>query len=192
MLNKQQLVQRLSQQINQLYQQYQHQLDKKIFAKFDRTLFSESFATLSQYLQEIQQTLDQLATLQENAVQQGAFLTDKLLAQCRALTDALQNKPHYSIRKNPVATISASSTQGKQRKQDIHKLPPKQRLEKYYEALQALNNKLDEQVSLLYDAQLAQHKAYYQQQIEITQQRKKRCLEAIELLEEYLAYRQND
>lgn len=189
MFNKQQLVEQLAQKIEQLYQQYQHQLNKKIFAKFDRTLFTESFANLSQYLQEIQQTLDQLASLQENDVQQGAFLTDKLFAQCRALSDALQNKPAYFARKNSLSPSISSATQTKQ---DIHKLPPKQRLEKYYEALQALNTKLDGQVSLLYDAQSQQQRDYYQQQIDITQQRKKRCLEAIELLEEYLAYQQNN
>lgn len=185
-MNKNHLIQQLTKQINQLYRYHG---DKKIFAKFDRTLFTESFANFSQYLQEIQQTLDQLASLQENDVQQGAFLTDKLFAQCRALSDALQNKPLYFVRKNSLSSSISSATQTKQ---DIHKLPPKQRLEKYYEALQALNTKLDGQVSLLYDAQSQQQRDYYQQQIDITQQRKKRCLEAIELLEEYLAYQPNN
>lgn len=178
------LIKQLSQQIDQLYQRYEQQLDKKIFAQFDRTLFSENFAHLSLYLQEIRQTLNQLKTLEQNEINKAAFLAEKLIAQCRALTDALENKTKAKSYSKPTPYASSQN----KTKQDIHKLPPPQRLEKYYEALQALNSKIDTQVALLYDAQSQQEREHYRQQISITEQRKQRCLDAIALLEEYLNY----
>lgn len=184
MTTKANLVMALRQKVQHLYSAYQQEGEKKIYAKFDRTLFSESFASLQSYFDEIEQTLQKLEQLDEQQPQQLTYLADKLVAQCRALHDALTNRTYYSS----IMPKVGISTNGNADKMRIHQLPPKQRLEKYYEALNKLNDKLDWQVSLREEANSEQERQYYQQQIDITQQRKQRCCDAIELLEEYLSY----
>lgn len=76
-----------------------------------------------------------------------------------------------------------------QRKAELDKLPPRERLEKYYDALKALNDKLNEQKDLLTQAQSEIEQTHYRNLIEQTRARRKRCLEAIEILEEYLAFK---
>ena len=177
----------LFQQIDQLYQRYASQSERKIFAKFDRTLFSESFETVGFYLQEISQTLTILDRLDALQIAQFEYITQKLTAQCTALSEALNAKPEPRAKSAVHFPAKVATTA----QINIHTLPPVQRLEKYYEALHALNDKIDMLNSLEHDAQSQAQRAIYAEQVAITQQRKQRCLDAIELLEEYLAHHIN-
>ncbi|PJG84517.1 primosomal replication protein [Conservatibacter flavescens] len=177
----------LSQHVNQLCQQYAFRKEQKIFAKFDRTLFSQNFENVGFYLQEIENTLTTLNNLDESQIIQCDYLARKLTAQCTALTEALKTKPQRMYRESAVHISPQKPTR---EKNNIHTLPPAQRLEKYYAALQALNDKIDGFHLLAHDAQSEAQRAIYHEQITLTQQRKQRCLEAIDLLEEYLLYQE--
>lgn len=131
----QQLIQRLDHKVQQLYQAHLSKREEKIFAKFDRTLFSENGQSVSFYLKEINQTLDRIKTLESNDSNHYNFLAERLLAQCSVLSEAL-------VRKNTHLTESQTTTKQTIQKSQhsIHKLPPRERLEKYYEAREQLNN----------------------------------------------------
>ncbi|MCW9699530.1 primosomal replication protein PriC [Avibacterium sp. 20-129] len=182
-MNKTQLIQALRQKIAQCYQQYPVSDTQKIYAKFDRTLFSEDFQHFKFYRAELNNTLAQIERLQENEHTQCQFYTEKLLAQLQALLDAL--KQHKRRDKKTFTNPSPQSAQNKQQ-HAIHRLPPRERLAKYYEALQALNQKIAHQQDQYVQTQNELKKQQLQQLIRHTEQRRTRCLEAIELLEEHL------
>ena len=125
----------LRSKVQQLYQAHLSKREEKIFAKFDRTLFSENGQNVSFYLKEINQTLDRIKTLESNDSNHYNFLAERLLAQCSVLSEAL-------VRKNTHLTESQTTTKQTIQKSQhsIHKLPPRERLEKYYEAREQLNN----------------------------------------------------
>lgn len=183
------LLERLETAVQACYQQSHVKKADKLYAKFDRTLFSEDFQSLAFYQQEIQATLAQLKNLTYSQQEVAEFLTEKLFAQCRALREAtfcqasLLNQQTSTI-KNPQVPLSRRE----QIKQQIHQLPPRERLVKYYDALQALNDKIAQQDRQRLQSSKEAEKAYFSQQLQLTLQRKKRCLEAIELLEEYLTF----
>ncbi|MEE6074789.1 primosomal replication protein PriC [Avibacterium paragallinarum] len=189
-MNKTQLIQALRQKISQCYQQYPMPDTEKIYAKFDRTLFSEDFQLFKFYRAELESTLAQIARLQENEQAQCQFYSEKLLAQLQALLDAIkQHKLRTTTQRTPTkALLTAKDKQ----QHAIHRLPPRERLEKYYEALQALNAKIEQQQDQYFQAQEELEKQRLQQLITHTQQRRERCLEAIELLEQYLALQQKE
>ncbi len=183
------LFQQLEQTVARLYAEYAETESKKIHRKFDRALFSEDFQSFPFYLNEIRQTLAHIALLEEAKDTEALhFLSDKLTAQCNALSEALKTPTPYT--KNAVNFKPVLSEREKL-KQALNQLPPRERLTKYYEALQALNEKLERQTDSYQNARQEQDKIRYAQQIDITRQRKKRCLDAIELLEEYLAFKEN-
>lgn len=184
------LHQLLAEKIQQLYKQYHTQPILKVYSKFDRTLFSEDFQSFEFYFQEIQHTLMQLESLNVEKLEQAQFYAERLLAQCTALTDALKEMQQLQVEqaKPPAQSSSDTISEREKIKHAIHQLPPRERLDKYYEALQALNNKI-ELYQDLYSQAIAEHKSYYQQRIEVTKQRRARCLEAIDVLEEYLAFK---
>lgn len=182
-------IQQLKKAIEGLYQQIGIASDQQIYAKFDRTLFSDDFEIFAFYQQEIQYTLQQLEQLSDIQAEQETFLSEKLAAQCTALAEAVNRSKQKNTRQSQSAVNSQRNlSKSEKAKQDIHKLPPRERLVKYYEALDALNNKLIEQENVLLTCQTTEQKVQYSNLISITQQRKNRCLEAIELLEEYLAF----
>ncbi|WP_040975891.1 primosomal replication protein PriC [Necropsobacter massiliensis] len=181
-MNQSKLILRLKQTVKRFYTQYHIAEKRKILAKFDRTLFSEDFQSLDFYVKELQQTLTVLEHLQSDQQAQYQFYSQKLLAQCNALADALTPSPRQSV----TTTQAAQSLRARQ-KQLVHQLPPRKRLEKYYDALRALNEKLEQQQTNATRARNHAEKQYHLQQAEITKQRRARCLEAIELLEDYLS-----
>lgn len=180
------LFQQLEQRVEQLYAQYGKQHETKINAKFDRTLFSEDYQSFHFYFAQIKQTLTQIADLQNEETDNLHFLTHKLLSQCTALAEAVTKK-NSTYNKSAVNFKPVLSAR-EQRKQEIHRLPPRERLTKYYEALQALNEKIDRLTDLHKHADRLQQ-LNYAEQLDITRQRRQRCLDAIELLEDYLAFR---
>ena len=70
----------------------------------------------------------------------------------------------------------------------IHILPPRERLEKYYEALQQLTEKYEEAKAQADTAQTDIQRDMHKQTAAIYLTRRQKCLEAIETLEEYLAF----
>lgn len=181
------LHQQLRQKVQRLFSPYQNQRDQQILAKFDRTLFREDFAQLKDYLGEIEQTLTQLANLSDNARQQTDFYSQKLLAQCQALIDALQRQETDVTPK--VATQNAQKKRASERQQvqnALYQLPPRERLAKYYEFLLQLNEIIENNQQAFYQARSEQEKQRLANHLQITRQRRDRCQEAIDLLEEYL------
>ena len=80
----QSLLNTLEQKVQQLTQAYQADSDKKINAKFNRTLFTEDFEIVGFYLKEIQQSLTKLCSLPHQNEEQIVFMAEHLLGQCTA------------------------------------------------------------------------------------------------------------
>ena len=181
----QQLIQLLDQKVQQLYQAHLSKREEKIFAKFDRTLFSENGQNISFYLKEINQTLDRIKALESNDLNHYNFLTERLLAQCSVLSEAL-------TRKNTHLTASQKITKQtiKKSQHSIHKLPPRERLEKYYEALERLNKLYQQHKDLAQAEKNNDEKIRYAQLAEGYKKRQQKCQEAIDLLEEYLVFKE--
>lgn len=182
------LIQQLTERLEQLYQQYANQPSQPISATFDRTLFSEDFQPFAFYYGELQQTLSQFHRLNENDELEMSFLAEKLIAQCTALQEALlkqHNGEKSAVNFRPVLN------KREQLRREIDQLPPRERLEKYYEALQKLNEKISEKTDELQTALSSEQKGLCQKQLEQLYQRRQNCLDAIELLEEYLAFKEN-
>lgn len=181
----QQLIQRLDQKVQQLYQAHLSKREEKIFAKFDRTLFSENGQNVSFYLKEINQTLDRIKTLESNDSNHYNFLAERLLAQCSVLSEAL-------VRKNTHLTESQTTTKQTIQKSQhsIHKLPPRERLEKYYEAREQLNNLYRQHKDLAQAEKNNDEKIRYAQLAEVYKKRQQKCQDAINLLEEYLVFKE--
>ena len=181
----QQLIQILDQKVQQLYQAHLSKREEKIFSKFERTLISENGQNVSFYLKEINQTLDRIKTLESNDLNHYNFLTERLLTQCSVLSEAL-------TRKNTHLTAPQATTKQtiKKSQHSIHKLPPRERLGKYYEALERLN-KLYQQYKDLAQAQKNNdEKIRYAQLAEGYKKRQQKCQDAIDLLEEYLVFKE--
>jgi len=185
MKNHTALLNQLNQYIIELEQHYSHLKQKTLYNKFDPMLFSENFQTVDFYLNEMQQCLQQLQRLGEQDRVQFAFFSEKLVAQYTALQDAIR------LLQTPKSAVNIQPVLNKrdQLRQQIELLPPREKLVKYYEALQALNDKLYTQENQLSLASSDMQKKAIEQQINITKQRRERCLNAIELLEEYLVFK---
>ncbi|WP_118789154.1 primosomal replication protein PriC [Haemophilus haemolyticus] len=181
----QQLIQLLDQKVQQLYQAHLSKREEKVFSKFDRTLFSENGQNISFYLKEINQTLDRIKALESNDLNHYNFLAERLLAQCSVLSEAL-------TRKNTHLTVSQTTTKQTIQKSQhsIHKLPPRERLEKYYEALERLNKLYQQHKDLAQAQKNNDEKIRYAQLAENYKKRQQKCQEAIDLLEEYLVFKE--
>ncbi|MCK3658708.1 hypothetical protein A4G18_08290 [Pasteurellaceae bacterium Pebbles2] len=191
MKNHTALLNQLAQYIAQLEQDYSALKEKTLYTKFDPMLFSENFQEVSFYLNEIQQTFTMLSSYAPDDISQIAFFSEKLQTQCLALQDAVAilNTPRTPRTQSAQAP---QLTKRQQLRQELEKLPPRERLAKYYEALQALNEKINEQKDQLSLVQTAEQKQTIQTLITQTKQRHQRCLDAIENLEEYLEFKENN
>ena len=181
----QQLIQILDQKVQRLYQAHLSKREEKIFAKFDRTLFSENGQNVSFYLKEINQTLDRIKTLESNDLNHYNFLAERLLAQCSVLSEALTRK---NIHRTAPQTTTKQTIQKSQH--SIHKLPPRERLEKYYEALERLNKLYQQHKDLAQAEKNNDEKIRYAQLAEGYKKRQQKCQDAIDLLEEYLVFKE--
>ncbi|WP_424405384.1 primosomal replication protein PriC [Pasteurella sp. PK-2025] len=174
-MTKNELIAQLSQKVSQLYQQVAHKKNQRLQTDFDPQLFSENNQTYAFYFQQIQNTIQQLAQLKDNEVECCGFIIEKLLSQYVALSDTLTANHKATA---PVLTQADKS--------HIHRLPPRERLSQYYTALHALNQKItdyEDQKDKCNDPTLQYQ---LQQRIAFNQQRRTKCLNAIESLEEYL------
>ena len=187
----QQLIQILDQKVQQLYQAHLSKREEKIFAKFDRTLFSENGQNVSFYLKEINQTLDRIKTLESNDLNHYNFLAERLLAQCSVLSEALTRKnTHLTVPQTTKQTIQKSQHSIQKSQHSIHKLPPRERLEKYYEALERLNKLYQQHKDLAQAEKNNDEKIRYTQLAESYKKRQQKCQDAIDLLEEYLVFKE--
>jgi len=73
------------------------------------------------------------------------------------------------------------------RQHPVHSLPPRERLAKYYEYLASFNEKIQHEQDSLSEAQ-RERLPFNRLKLEQLEQRRARCLEAIEMLEEYLIF----
>ena len=113
-------------------------------------------------------------------------MAEHLLGQCTALTEAMNRKYRKPIQqKKTEQPITSSKSQ-----HSIHRLPPRERLEKYYEALQQLTEKYEEAKAQANTAQTDIQRDMHKQTAAIYLTRRQKCLEAIETLEEYLAFKE--
>ena len=182
----QSLLNTLKQKVQQLTQVYQADSDKKINAKFNRTLFTEDFETVGFYLKEIQQSLTKLCKIPHQNEEQIVFMAEHLLGQCTALTEAMNRKHKKPIQPKITEPQVASSKS----QHSIHRLPPRERLEKYYEALQQLTEKYEETKAQANTAQTDIQRDMHKQTAAVYLTRRQKCLEAIETLEEYLVFKE--
>ncbi|MGC6408334.1 primosomal replication protein PriC [Bisgaard Taxon 45] len=178
-MKKVELLQLLKHKIAQLDNPSRVQVKLPLHTRFAPHLFSENNQSFSFYYRELQQTLTQLENAPETDPSLYSFFAEKLLSQFAALSEALNQKTRPKYISRPL----------NKEKHHIHQLPPRERLEKYYEALQALNEKLMSLQDELQKGQEEQQRKLLKQKIQVTHQRKAKCLAAIELLEEYLVFK---
>ncbi|OOF70612.1 primosomal replication protein PriC [Rodentibacter caecimuris] len=181
----QQLIQTLEQKVQKIYCTLQEKKEQKIIAKFDRTLFSENGQSIDFYLQEIEQTLQKIKSLSEGTVEQYQFLGQKLIAQCKTLSDAIDNQSKHTVYKQNTSFQSQPKVT-----HPVHRLPPRERLMEYYTYLRLLTEKYEQAEGLCNLSTNNEQKIKYARQAEQLKLRRTKCLDAIELLEEYLAFKE--
>ncbi|AWX14974.1 hypothetical protein CEP48_01780 [Mergibacter septicus] len=159
------------------------QLSQPIELECQATYFTENGLTLAEYLQQITSSIYQLEQIED--LEFLSFQTERIYTQFRILYDAIHSRQALYVNHH-----KKKSKPSNKDKFSIHQLPPKQRLPLYYDALQALNQKIYHLEDLAFQAQNLADKEHYQQQITITLQRKQRCQDAIDNLEEFLAFQQ--
>ena len=95
-------------------------------------------------------------------------------------------------RKNTHLTVSQTITKQPilKSQHSIHKLPPRERLEKYYEALERLNKLYQQHKDLAQAEKNNDEKIRYAQLAEGYKKRQQKCQDAIDLLEEYLVFKE--
>lgn len=178
MLHIQHVIEKIETHFQSL-QQYQQQ---PIRSKLDPQLFSPENETVADCLAQLQQTLSALKQATDRT--QLEFYSEKLVAQYHALLDILQpsisSQPHFAANFTPKAPT-------KKNKHQVHDLPPQVRLEKYYQFLRQLNDLIAQQNDAMLQAESSQQAAWLQR-IQQTEQRKQRCQDAIDNLEEYLLF----
>ena len=180
MTNQQQLISQLQQQLQLFYRYNGEQIIKQ---QFERTVFAESGQPLRYYIAQIEQNIARLATLDK--VEVVAYLAEQISIQFQVLLEALQ-RTERSAKKAETATTQPQKTEKKQ--YDVFQLPAEERIHKYYEFLTRFNDRI---ADLEQQQQLAprEQKPLFQQQLALLQQRRQRCLAAIEQLEEYLEFK---
>lgn len=172
-MTKNQLLEKLQQQISQLFTSDNRSKVKLVLANFNPAVFSENFQSFHFYENEMQKTLQQIAAVNEQDEILLNALTEKLLSQYECLSEHLNPQKITHLKAKPD-------------KNAIHSLPPRERLGKYYEALRILNEKIIE----LEDANRLNPSSLLTQQIMYQQERCSRCELAIENLEEYLLFKE--
>ncbi len=132
--------------------------------------FSFNQGSVAQFIQEILATSQQIEMQRDSHLL--AFQTQRLVEQFDCLQKAINTQITHKQRIN---TFRSNYRFPK----NIHRLPYEKRLEEYQKALRALNEKIS---WLIEQSQQANEsdRPYYMSQIEETEYRKKKCLDAIE------------
>ena len=176
--------QRLKQSLQHFFSCYASQKEEIVYAKFSPNLFTENWQKTAFYFEQIELTLVQLKQVESDNIEAWQFYTQKLSAQCTALSDAL-TRQHQNAQFFPVKDKEENKPQNK--RQHPHSLPPRERLAKYYEYLASFNEKIQHEQDSLSEAQ-REGLPFNRLKLEQLEQRRARCLEAIEMLEEYLIF----
>lgn len=197
-MSKAVLISRLEQQLATLYQQQAYRKDKKIYARFPPTLFTENFETFEFYWKELNKTLEQIKSIPLEKEEELTFFCNKLISQYAVLQESLsykgkKNNATFSQQKGPQKAQEAPAPYSakEQEKRRVNTLPPRERLAKYYEYLNLFNIKVAELKDLIKTSQQELEKTRYQQRLLQTRQRRAKCLDAIEILEEFLSYQES-
>ena len=153
------------------------------YAGLDPRLFCIENETLGQCVAEARNTLQALQ--QSSSRTESEFYAERLVAQYHALLEIIHPettaKPHF-IAANPITPTR------KKEKHHIHDLPPAERLEKYYQFLTQLNDLIAQQNEQTLSCEDSTQQQQLIEKVKITEQRKQRCLDAIDNLEEYLLF----
>ncbi|NBI13000.1 primosomal replication protein N [[Haemophilus] felis] len=168
-MTKDQLLEKLNQQISALSIPENRNQVKLVLPNFNPAVFSENFQSFSFYEKEMQSTLQKIAQASEQDEVLLNMLTEKLLSQYVCLSECLAPKAKLK------GAVKAD-------KNAVHQLPPRERLEQYYEFLKILNEK----VLLLEDKYRLAPSRLLAEQISYQKERVNRCELAIENLEGYL------
>lgn len=172
-MTKTQLLEKLQHQISVLFTPENRSKVKLTLPNFNPAIFSENFQSFSFYEKEMQKMLQQISAANEQDEILLNVLAEKLLSQYVCLSECL----------NPRKSVFSAA---KPDKNAVHQLPPRERLDKYYEALRILNAKIAE---LEDDNRLAPSRLLAQN-ILYQKERRSRCELAIENLEEYLLFKE--
>ncbi|MDO4627300.1 MAG: primosomal replication protein PriC [Pasteurellaceae bacterium] len=180
-----QLIDQLQSQVAQQLDFYSNHNELVLSVKFERHLFSEDRQSVGFYSGEITQTLSLLMQFDEKNEAELVYLIEKLLAQNVALNEAIQSALTVSAKIKNRPQIAPKD----QLRSQLDQLPPRERLDKYYDYLQQFNQKIQQAEDQLLIVS-EQEQARLQQFISLTKQRRQRCLDAIEVLEDYLAFKE--
>ncbi|KYK77463.1 primosomal replication protein PriC, partial [Aggregatibacter actinomycetemcomitans] len=82
-------IQRLKQSLQHFFARYDAQKEETVYAKFSANLFAENRQKVAFYFQQIEQTFARLEQADPSNLEALQFYTQKLSAQCTALSDAL-------------------------------------------------------------------------------------------------------
>lgn len=141
--------------------------------------FSKQSGLVSSFITEIEKTAEQLVN-QEN-VSYSEFYAEKLIKQFDALNHAVKKIQEQKKRLQFNSSFQFSP--------NIHSLSLHKRLQEYRKALRALNEKISWLMEKNYNEENETLKQNLQMQIVETEYRKKKCIEAIEDLEQELLFK---
>ena len=154
--------------IEQKLAQFMPYLDKEIELEGD--YFRQITGPVSAFVQEIEQTMTNI--LQQNDALYTEHYAHQLVNQFNELTRAIQKLQAESM---PSEKFEFTY----QFPKNVHQLPVKRRLVEYQKALELLNQKIGWLIEQAQKAKDPQQKRYYQAQIEETEFRKMKCVNAI-------------
>lgn len=132
--------------------------------------FSLHQGDVEQFIQEILATCQQIEAQTDSDLL--VFQTQRLVEQFDCLQKAIETQITH---KQSIKTFRSNYRFPK----NIHRLPYEKRLEEYQKALRALNEKISWLIEQNQQASDGE-RPYYVAQIEETEYRKKKCIEAIE------------
>lgn len=176
------LRQQLQQQIHDWQLSHKDRLQDFIDYFFDPRLFSENFETLEFYFVEINQNLEKLQQLPDTSTDALEFLCQRIAQQCEALETALiQTRSSKNVFEEKKTTTRRDTFL-----QQVTKLPPRERLNKYYEGVNKLTLRLTQlkaELSITTDPAVQEQ---LQQRIQQTREHRQRGRDAIDTLERWL------
>ena len=79
-------IQRLKQSLQHFFERYDTQKEETVYAKFSENLFTENWRKIAFYFEQIEQTFSQIEQIKGKNLEALQFYTQKLSAQCTALS----------------------------------------------------------------------------------------------------------
>lgn len=163
-------MQQFTDKIEQILNQFSPFASKQ--AVISGHFFTQKEAKIVFFMEEIRQTAQLLQA--QSQLDHAEIYSKKLLDQIDALLTAI--KPLKQSQKQELFYSSYRFPR------NVHSLPTEKRLTEYRKALRALNEKISWLLEKQFQAENEQEKIAYQHQLQETEFRKMRCLNAIEAL----------